>query len=235
MVINYGSIIDGSSGIAIQFGSTSDRLVEAGGSVTGDVFGGGGTLELAGTSGGSIAGIGTSLLSFGTVAVDAGSKWTFTGPNTGANVLDNGTAATGIGTSLDVSSAVDPSSSGIFQLMGKSTLEVAAALGTNEKFQFLAGTTGNELIVDKASSFGTGVGSTSYAGALLENFTAGDVIDLKGIASTGLQLAYSTASGDLQITGGGAVATLLFQNSTLGGGAFHTASDGSGGIMITHG
>ena len=76
----------------------------------------------------------------------------------------------------------------------------------------------------------------SYTGSLLENFAAGDVIDLKGIASTGLGLNYSAASGDLQITGssGNALATLAFQTSTLGAGTFHVASDGAGGTLLTH-
>jgi hypothetical protein len=80
------------------------------------------------------------------------------------------------------------------------------------------------------------VGTASYAGPLLESFTTGDTIDLKGIASTGLTLNYSATSGDLQIANstGAAVATLAFQNSTLGTGTFHVASDGSGGTLLTH-
>jgi hypothetical protein len=51
-----------------------------------------------------------------------------------------------------------------------------------------------------------------------------------------LGLNYSAASGDLQIadSGGNALATLAFQNSTLGAGTFHVASDGAGGTLLTH-
>jgi hypothetical protein len=54
----------------------------------------------------------------------------------------------------------------------------------------------------------TNVGTASYAGPLLEDFAAGDTIDLKGIVATGLN--HSTSSGDLQLTGSGgsALATL---------------------------
>ncbi len=247
MLINAGTIIEGAAGglagtrvgPAVQFGSGAATLVvEPGAVFTGQIVANAAAtdvLVLGGTTAGTLTGLGTSFANFSSVAVSQNANWTLTGANTVATVVNNGTAAIASGGSLDVSSAVDPTSSGVFQLTGNAALEVATALGTKEKIQFLRGTTGNELIVDKASSFGTNVGSTSYSGALLENFTAGEVIDLKGIASTGLQLAYSTASGDLQITGGGsALATLMFQNSTLGSGTFHTASDDSGGTLVTH-
>jgi fibronectin-binding autotransporter adhesin len=237
-VINYGSIIGGSSGVAISFNPGGRLVEEPGSTITGAVIGGGNTLELAsGASAGSITnlGSGTALSGFGTVDVDAGSTWTFNGTNTVGTIINNGTAAIAAGGSLSVTSSVDPSSSGVFLLKGNATFDVAAALGTNEKIQFLSGTTGNKLTIDKTSSFGTHVGTSSYAGALLENFAAGDIIDLKGISNSGLQLAYSSSSNDLQVTGsGGALATLKFQGSTLGAGSFHIASDGSGGTFITH-
>jgi hypothetical protein len=74
-------------------------------------------------------------------------------------------------------------------------------------------------------------------GPAIQGFIAGDGIDLKGIASAGLgPPAYNSASDDLQITGSGgnAIATLAFQNSSLGAGTFHAASDGAGGTLITH-
>ena len=148
--------------------------------------------------------------------VAAGSTLNVTDPDSIPNLLDNGTVAIASGGSLDVSSAVDPSSTGVFQLMTKASLEIAAILGGGLKIQFLGSAPTNELIIDSAANFGTHVGTASYAGPLLENFTAGDVIDLKGIASAGLGLAYSAASGDLQITSGGnALATLAFRTPLL--------------------
>jgi hypothetical protein len=111
-------------------------------------------------------------------------------------------------------------------------LDIAAYLGTNLKMQFLGSTPTNELIIDNAANFGVNVGLSSYAGPLLEGFAAGDEIFLKGIGNAVLN--YSAATGDLQITSAGkAVATLLFQNSSLGAGTFHV-SVVSSGSLITH-
>jgi hypothetical protein len=83
--------------------------------------------------------------------------------------------------------------------------------------------------------FGTGVGGSSYAGPLLQNFGAGDTIDLHGFAAAAAALLYNPANGLLQITNGASqVATVDFQNSTLGTGSFSFASDGNGGTLIKH-
>jgi hypothetical protein len=235
-LINAGAITSakGSSGTAVDFASGVSRLVEdAGSTLTGVVYGSGAgtTLELAAGKSGSVAG---GLVNVGTIDVDAGASWTVTGTSTVPNVVDNNVVAIESGSSLDVSAAVDPSSSGYFLLTSQSTLEIAAYLGTGLKIQFIGSS--NKLTVDSAANFGLKVGSASYAGPLLLGFGATDSIDLKGIAPTGLGLNYSAASGDLQITGSGgsALATLAFQNSSLGAGAFHAASDGAGGTLITH-
>ena len=108
-------------------------------------------------------------------------------------------------------------------------------MGTGLQIQFMGSAPTNKLIIDSAASFGTQIGTTSYAGPMLENFVAGNVIDFKNIASAGLSFAYSATTGDLQISAAaGAVATLAFQNSTLGAGTFHLATDNAGGTLITH-
>ena len=203
------------------------------------------TIKVSDTAGASTTNATTSVVataasSAASVTVAAGTTWTIATAYTAANLLNAGTIAIASGGSLDVSSSVNPSSSGIFQLQGSGSLEIAAALGSVSKIQFLAPTNKalaptNKLTIDSAANFGTYVGTT-YAGPLLEGFAAGDVIDLRGIANSGLGLSYVTASGDLKITGsgGGTLATLQFQNTTLGTGAFHVASDGSGGTLITH-
>jgi hypothetical protein len=153
-----------------------------------------------------------------------------------ASLLDNGTIDIASGSSLDISTAVNAASAGIFQLTTQGSLEIASLLGTNVKIQFLGTTPANKLTIDSAANFGVNVGKPTYAGPLLEDFKAGDIIDLKGIASAGLKLNYSTTTGDLQITAstGGVVATLEFQNASLGTGTFHTATDNSGGTLLTH-
>ncbi len=90
-VINFGTI-QGTAGDSVAFASSSDRLIaEAGSAFLGQVFGGGGTLELAGGTG-TITGLGaTGTLSggvtatftgFGAYVIDAGAAWKLTGANT---------------------------------------------------------------------------------------------------------------------------------------------------------
>jgi hypothetical protein len=150
------------------------------------------------------------------------------------SVVNNGIIK--LSNTADLPSSVDTSSSGTYQLTFGGTVEIDTPLGPNAKIQFLASNPANELIIDHAANFGLNVGTASYAGPLLEGFIAGDTIDLKDVAPTGVLLDYSGVSGDLQITGGTGAehATLSFQSSTLGTGSFHAASDGSGGTLITH-
>ncbi|HEY2177442.1 MAG TPA: hypothetical protein VGH15_02575, partial [Caulobacteraceae bacterium] len=90
-VTNFGTISGASTGVAFHSGSTSDRLiVEAGSTIIGGAYGGGGSLELAGGTG-YISGLGGSgLLSgavsaafdnFGSYVVDSGGYWALTGAN----------------------------------------------------------------------------------------------------------------------------------------------------------
>jgi hypothetical protein len=151
-----------------------------------------------------------------------------------ADFVNDGTAVIDSGSRLDVASAVDPSSSGLFLLEGSCSLEIAAALGSGTKIQFLGSSPSNELIIDNFANFGTHVGSSSYAGPLLESFGPGDTIDLKDLSSTGLALSFSAATGDLQLTNSSSHATLKFQTSSLGSGTFYAASDGAGGTLLTH-
>ena len=151
-----------------------------------------------------------------------------------AAVVNNGTVMVSTGT-LDLDSAIDPTSSGVFQLNGHGSLEIAAIIGSASKIQFLGAAPTNRLIIDSVADFGIHVGTASYTGPLLKSFIAGDVIDLRGVASTGIKLTYSAATGNLQIAeNGSAVGTLRFENSTLGAGTFHPTTDGSGGSLITH-
>jgi hypothetical protein len=219
----------------VQFGDGNDLLkLLPGASFGGLVDGAGGanTLELAkGPSPGTIDGIGTSFTGFGTVKVDSGANWTVTGSNTAGTVVNNGTLALGANASLTVTGAIDPTSTGVFQLNSSSLLEIAANVGSGDRISFLGS---SETIVDKASLFGTNVGQQNYAGPLMLNFGAGDSIDLKDIASAGVSLNYASSTGLLQVISGAAMASLLFQRSSLGGGAFHAFDDGSGGTLITH-
>jgi hypothetical protein len=91
------------------------------------------------------------------------------------------------------------------------------------------------LTIDNAAAFGVNVGSTSYAGPQLDDFTSGDTIDLKNFAAAGVTLNYNSTSGVLQVANGSSqVASLKFQTTSLGSGTFHETGDGASGILITH-
>ena len=236
-VVNYGLITSlGTPYPAISFDYQPGELIEEPGStisgpITEATYV---TLVIANDGSAPVTGAAVSGEGFGAVTVDAGVTWTVSSVEAVPTITNDGTIVISSGDRLDASTAVNPSSTGIFQLTGKSSLEIAAVLGSGTKIEFLGATPSNGLIIDKAASFGTHVGTTSYAGPLLEDFKAGDVIDLKGIGPTGLALHYAATTGLLQITGGSAPATLAFQSTTLGAGTFHVASDDSGGTLLTH-
>ena len=168
---------------------------------------------------------------FDTLAVDAGSNWTMTGSETVPTILNNGTiSVTG---ALDVSTAVDPTSSGIFQLTANgSSLEVAADAGAASQIQFLGS---SKVIADNFSSFGTGIGTSSASGPLLESFGSGDSVDLRQFNyAPNLTLDFNTSSGLLKVSNGSQTADLSFQTASLGSGTFQATSDLANGVIITH-
>ena len=231
-VENAGTISGTSYAVDFAASSAANRLIVDPGAVfNGGVKGNGGVLELtAGT--GSIGLIGSNAFSgFQTLGDDASALWTLTGANTIASVTDNGSVT--IAGSLVVSGAVNAVSTGQFVLQSGGSLEVAADSAAHSEIDF---TSLGKLIIDAVALFGTGVGGSSYAGPRIGNFASGDIIDLHAFSPTAAAMLYDAADGLLQITNGShQVATLDFQNSTLGTGSFNFASDGSGGLLIKHG
>ncbi len=177
------------------------------------------TLELAAGTG-AIGGVNTGTFSnFGSIVIDSGANWSLSGTDTAPTVVDDDTLA--VAGSLD-------------QLDASASMDVAAALATKPQISFAASGS-SELLIDNAGSFGINVGSTAYAGPLLENFGAGDSLDLKNVAAAGASLNFNTTTGLLQIANGTtAEATLSFQASSLGSGSFQIASDGGAGASLTH-
>jgi hypothetical protein len=58
---------------------------------------------------------------------------------------------------------------------------------------------------------------------------------LKNFSSAGGAFNYDSSTGILQISNSAnQAASLSFQTSSLGSGAFHIASDGASGVLITH-
>ena len=229
-VTNAGTISGGSYAIDFAGSGTNRLVVDPGAVFVGGVTGGSGTSTLELASGtGSIGGVGTgSFNHFQVLAIDAGGTWTLPGANIAPTVLDNGTVS--IAGSLDVSTAIDPSSSGVFKLASGATLEVAAATGSATQINFQGGA--GELIVDNAALFGTGVGTASYTGPQLQQFAAADEIDLKNFSSVGVTLNYNALTGLLQVSNSAnQVASLQFQASSAM--SFAATSDGGSGIFIT--
>jgi hypothetical protein len=148
-----------------------------------------------------------------------------------ATIANNGTID--IEGSLDVSATIDPSSRGIFQLTAGATLEVASATGSNARMAFLGPST---VVIDNPLAFGSGIGSNTYAGPQLQGFVTADTIDLRQFSPVGAAGNYDSSTGVLQISNNGhQMASLELPSSTLGAGAFHFASDGSGGTSVTLG
>ena len=230
--INNAGTISGGSGTAVSFGGNYNRLVvDPGATFIGGVNGGNGTLELAAGTG-TIGGIDMGVLNhFQTLVVDSGASWTLSGSDVVPNVLNNGTIITA--GSLDISAAVDPSSTGLLQLNDGATLEVAAAASTLTRMDFLGG---SELVIDDAASFGINVGTSSYAGTQLQDFVAGDTIDLKNFSSADVALDFDSSTGVLQVSNSAnQVASLNFQTSSLGNETFQATDDGATGTVITVG
>jgi hypothetical protein len=242
-VVNFGSIISsvGNAGTAISFGKLyygagDNRLVvEPGAVFVGKVTaaGTGNILELAqGISVGSIGGIGSQFAGFDTMTIDTGAKWMLTGSNDAGMVTNDGSLSIAAGGTLDVTASVDPLSNGLFQINANSLLEIAANTGAADRMKFLGA---GKLTIDAAAQFGAHVGTTTYAGPLIESFVNGDKIDLKDVLLPVAVLNYTSATGLLHITQGGAgVATLAFETSSLGAGSFHAANDGTGHLLLTH-
>ncbi len=240
-VTNSGTISGGVNAVRF-FAPGSNRLVvEPTAVFIGSVAAGSGpsanTLELAGgigTISGLSAGAGTvtepgqswSFSGFGALSFSADADWMVSGANSADMISNDGTLRV-MGT-LAVTGGIDPSGTGFFGLGAGSTLDVAAALGTPQ----IAFIGPSSLIVDAAASFGTGQGTPSYTGPLLENFGAGDTIDLKDFATAGISWNYDATRGVLEMTNATETIDLRFQVSSLGSGTFHIETDGSSGALV---
>jgi hypothetical protein len=127
--------------------------------------------------------------------------------------------------------AVDPASTGIFELNAGALLSIAADTGSADRIAFIAS---SMLDVLHAAQFGSLVGSSAYAGPLIVGFGPGATVDLKDIAAAGASMTYTAATGLLQIASGASKASLLFDTASLGSGGFHLGNDGTGHLLVTH-
>jgi hypothetical protein len=77
------------------------------------------------------------------------------------------------------------------------------------------------------------MGTTAYAGPLLQGFGAGATVDLRDITAVGATMTYTAATGVLQIANGTQHASLHFDIASLGSGSFHLGNDGTGHVLLT--
>jgi hypothetical protein len=225
-----GKIV-GTGGVAVNIGDDNTLDVEAGATFVGKVIdpGGSDTLELSGGAPGTLAGLGTSIVGFDAAVIDADATWTLLGPNSIDTLRNDGAATLAAGGSLDVAT-IDPNSTGVFNLGHDSTLDVGEAPGAQARIDFLGDA---RLVVERADAFGTSVGAPSHAGPLLQGFAGGDTIDLRDVASAGLQIHYVATSGLLKIRRAGMIeANLLFQSFDPLALSLHLAPDGHGGTLL---
>ena len=249
-VVNAGHI-SATAGAGADIEGGGSVANQAGGVITGSTFGvfmtgGASTVTNAGT----ISGTNDAIDFVGTAAnrliVDPGAVFggnVVAAGTTNTLELASGTGSIGsVGTAFGNFQTLAVDAGGNWTLTGANTttsvldagaLDIAGTLNaTSIAFQG----SGSELLIDNAATFGSNVGTPSYTGPQLQDFVGGDKVDLKNISSVGATFSYNASTGLLQVTNSAhQVATLDFQNSSLGAGSFELASDGGAGTFVALG
>jgi uncharacterized protein with beta-barrel porin domain len=203
-VINSGTII-GNSGAAVQFGAGDDLLqLQPGATFLGangsagivDGAGGSNTLELvAGSVAGSLTGLGTQFINFGTVVVDQGAAWTFSGGNTvgsGVTLTDRG-ALTNTGS---LAGTVTLAGGAVTNAAGAQIVGGAVAItGT--------GTVSNAGTISGVTSIVLAAGGRVANSGVISGTTAGVELDggIATITNTGTIAASGTSGVGVLFTG----------------------------------
>ena len=243
-VTNAGTIA-GTGGKAIAFyGTASDQvIVDAGAVFTGAVVGSASasnTLELAAGGSGTLSGIGTNFVNFGTVAVDNGATWELTGANTlasGSTLTNNGTLTLSGATLSDAGSVInngkiklDPSTMSVATLSGAGTVTIDAGSTLAVQGTVSSG----QHIVFNGGAAELDLGAPSNFSNTLTGFVSGDKIGLTtltNVAGSHADMDYTT--NVLTVTEGSASYQFQFDKSqSFAGDFFHLASQG-GGTVIT--
>jgi hypothetical protein len=223
-IYQNGKVDAGSStSVAVYFKSGYDnRLVIApGASFIGTVKGGGGVLELAAAKSVGAIDLGNSLTGFSNIVIDPDASWTFDEPATLAATLplDNrGTLIAPTGPRLTIASTITGNGTIAF---GAAGLAVDGGVAAGQHIAF--GGTAETLDIGSAASF---------AGTI-ENFAAGDTIDLTGIAKNLVDnIAFS--HGVLTINEAFAAYNITFANpASFAGDKFKIFKDRNGtGITL---
>ena len=193
-VTNAGTI-DGGTAVQFAAGVTNRLVVDPGAVFIGGVDGGNtigagsvSTMELAGTSAGTLSGVGTQFVHFARTTVDADASWTLTGGNTLAagTTLTNAGTLTMLGATVSDAGVVinngliqiDPSTVTFGDLTGTGTVvdrwrqHVGSARGSDRGRR--------ELSSSAQASNLLAINPTEFA-AQIDGFVVGDTIKLTGV------------------------------------------------------
>ena len=226
-LINAGTI-EGLGDAVVLRGGAERLIVDPGGSFFGDVVAvqNTNTMELA-PGVGTISGLGTQFTGFAAVDVDAGGDWTLTNTlfstdNSVKLLVNLGTITVDAGTTFSVTGSL--LGTGTIDLGGDTVATIQASAVSSTRIVFLSDDT---LVIGDAAAFGTGIGTSGFAGPQLQGFAQGDMIDLPNIARSEVTgLSYDPASGALAVLAGSqTVAELKFQTASLGAGHFQLGAD----------
>ena len=206
----------GTGGAAVQFGSVAGTLVlDPSAVIDGQVdasLAAGDVLRLAGTTGGTLAGLGTQLTGFAVITENAGAQWTLTG----ASMLSAG-ASLIVGGQLTVAGSLGGADGARVAIEHNATLAVNGSLGLGS-LRFASGA-GETLAISANGS----VTST------ITGFGSGDVIDVGRPAN-----ALRYAAGTLTLLDGFTTVEQLHFAGAYTASDFILASDGHGGTDVTY-
>lgn len=161
---NFGTI-HGTGGSAVNFLSTSDRLIEEGsGVILGSVAGARGTLELAADAGtGTIAGLGTSITNFATLVFDTGAHWTVGGTYSATGLGGLTISGFGNGDTIDLSGFLATSST-----FASNQLTLTSATNTHQTLAIQGTFAANAFTVNPDGHGGTDIVACFLPGTLIQ-------------------------------------------------------------------
>ena len=208
-VTNAGTITGTTD--AVKFGATANSrlIVDPGASFTGTVSGGNtigatntSTLELAsGASGGTLTGLGSEYILFGSIAVDAGASWLLTSDSiaSGYTIADSGTLTNsgtlGSGVTLASGAKLTNASGGLITASGTAVTGPASGAvtvvnagsisGSSNALLFTAGAA-DRLIIDPGAAFtGTVDGGNTIGGAFASTLELASAASAATLTSLG--------------------------------------------------
>jgi Hint domain len=247
-VVNAGTITS-TGGTAIAFtGTGSHLLVDDPGAVFNGIVSGSttsgatNTLELAAGGAGVISGLGTSFTNFGTVNIDSTATWTMSGTNTLASgsTLNNSGTLTLSGTLTDSGGVanngkiiLDPGTMTASSITGTGTITLEDSSKLTVSNAVSSGQTVTFLNDDDTLALGT---ANAFSGTI-DDFAAGDIIDLTAVSATGAHADMNYSTNLLTVTQGGHTYTFQFDpTESFAGDFFHITKDNNGngpGLDIT--